>query len=287
MGYFNKNGITATHAAFIKNVCKELVQSDKEKLSTINIVDSAVSLIGSSNATIVSVGVKNLNFVVPAVNDVIQAFALSAWLGEAIKAKQEILSKYDSMDIFHYCQIKDLEVPVQPVRKQLITEDMVIAQMSASERFKYLMLETRAAHIGEVIHPGKALSSARKKADQVLENPTVTSGSGRDMTITKRSLSVDPTVIDELFFNLQNEHRKAQAELNQMKSDIKKKVDELNLEIIRKYDVDYTEWSNMMKKLNIDKDAYLIEQRKEASALKIAIPNELRDFYNLINSMGK
>lgn len=285
--YFGNNGITATHAAFIKNVCKEFVQADREKLSTINVVDSVVSLIGSVSATTTSVGVKDLEFVVPAIDDVTRAFALSAWLGEAITAKEEMLKEVERIDVRQYCKIHNIEMPVYTEKEETIDDDDVIAAMSISERYKYLMLETRAAHIGEVIHPNKSLSNARKQVLSVEENPTKTSGSGRDMTITTRSISVDRKRLDELFFDLQNEHRKAQSALNQIKSDIKKKVDEHNLAVSRRYSDAMAVYTNEVNLLREKANEYVIEERKRISALKIVIPNELKEFYNLIDSMGK
>lgn len=285
--YFGNNGITATHAAFIKNVCKEFVQADREKLSTINVVDSVVSLIGSVSATTTSVGVKDLEFVVPAIDDVTRAFALSAWLGEAITAKEEMLKEVERIDIRQYCKIHNIEMPVYAEKEETIDDDDVIAAMSISERYNYLMLETRAAHIGEVIHPNKSLSNARKQVLSVEENPTKTSGSGRDMTITTRSISVDRKRLDELFFDLQNEHRKAQSALNQIKSDIKKKVDKHNLAVSRRYSNAMAVYTNEVNLLREKANEYVIEERKRISALKIVIPNELKEFYNLIDSMGK
>ena len=286
--YFGNHWITATHAAFIKNVCKVFVQADRERLSTINVVDSAVSLIGFVSTTVTSVGMKDLEFVVPAIDDVTRAFALSAWLGEAITAKDEMLSALERIDVNKYCKIHNIEIPAYPVKDKTIDDDDdVIAGMSITERYRYLMLETRAAHIGEVIHPNKSLSNARKQVLSVEENPTKTSGSGRDMTITTRSISVDRAKLDELFFDLQNEHRKAQSALNQIKSDIKKKVDEHNLAVSRKYSDAMAVYNNEVTLLREKANEYVIEERKRVSALKIVIPNELKEFYDLIDSMGK
>lgn len=285
--YFSKKGITSTHAAHIKNMCKEICQEDQIKLKNINVIDASISLIGSTSATVTSVGVKSLGFITKSIDDITQAYSLSAWLAEAIKAKDELLKSVDNIGLVQYCKEQGIECPRTPVTNMVIGEEDIIKKMSPTERCKYLMLETRAAHIGKLIHSSGDLSDARKKALNVSENPSVTQGSGRDMCITQRTVSVDIEELNKLYFDLQNEHRKAQAELNQIKSNIKKQVDDHNLADHKRYENEFVEYQAQCKVLKQQMEQSIILKKKEISDLKILIPSELQEFYNLVDSMGK
>lgn len=285
--YFGEPGILATHAKHIKNLCKEVIQQDVYKTDNVNIVNSSVKLIESESSTDLSLGDKDLNYIIESAKRMEVASSLSAWLGEAIKARDQMLYNLDVLSIDDYCKMFNKELPKHPYKTPKVDEDFVIGTFNKSKRVNYLIHETNAATYGKMVHPNGAIAKMRLNALTILQNPAVVTGSGRDMIITNRALSVDIKVIEDLYFTLQQLHSDAQNKLNVIKADILKTVNLINCNNNNLYEKEKREYDKNYESLMSEKLNYVIMEKEKINNLKIVIPEELQSFYNFISSISK
>lgn len=285
--YFAATGITQTQAAFIKNMCKEASEQAQARLNGINIENATIALIDSQTSSQISKGVEDISFVKEDIEFISQAASLGAWLGEAIKAKEEILMHTDNVltNIDLFVQTTGKSFPEKPYLRKYISENDVLSAMGKDFVCKYLSLEAVASQYGKAVHPDGSISKMRKKANDIINKPSIASGSGRDLTITNRSISVGSDSIENLFFEMQNVQRIAQGELNKMKAEIKEEIKKLDLEEISKSEKSTREYNIAIDQLNKERDVWHVKEKARVSALKISIPEPLQEFYNKINAM--
>lgn len=287
--FFTENGLTSTSANHVANLAKELIQDEELELSNVRLVNCSVSIIGSSEKTQICKGMEDgwFSFFTEFVNGVSEAKSLIAWLREAIKAKEQMLSDVDNTDIETWAEENGIALPERPVKRNVPTREERIALLDIKERNRIFKLETEAAVIGKCIHPNGRFAAARKELHDRLSAPIEIKGEGRDALVYTYEPSCDFNKVDNTFFELQKWHREAQAELNGMLFKIDEQVrnDEIaaNSEYIEARKSYEREYDTIRTKFKLWKD----EECKKISSLKIAIPNDLAKIYERVNKLGK
>ena len=98
-------------------------------------------------------------------------------------------------------------------------------------------------------------------------------------------VDIEEQEIDALFFALQSEHRKAQAELNGMKNEIERRIDEDWRRKNDKWVIEHDKWANdlvnLKERIMREKEA----RSREIENLKIAIPDSLKPIYEKIRTL--
>ena len=289
--FFGDNGITSTSANHIANIAKEYVQQLQEENAAISFIDCKVSLMTSHESKTIAYGAKPeiLHKIPDNLQKITEANSLIAWLREAIKAKVDEMEDVSSMEFEDFLKAENIESPVHPEKEDygFVEFDDILATLSIKEREEYYGLETKCAVIGKFIHPDGSFSQARKKLQQKKLQPVTVQGEGQNAMIYEYAPSIELKEIETLFFNLQNEHRSAQASLNSVKFMIQQKVDEINERENNRLSADTSACNNTCKKLQIDCDAYKEKKRAELSKLKIVIPKSLEGIFEILNTMGK
>ena len=276
--YFGENGLTSTSANTIANRLKHLYEATESELNSVNFVQVKFGLIGTSEEdySLAKDAAKNC-----AVEEYAQKLELIAecksfiaFLREAIKAKDKL-----SQEVETYMS-KELFELKSPKLDSPITEEDVLAEMSVKDREHYLSLETRAAVYGKFIHPGNPLDRAIKGIEKALANPRSVEYNGANTIIEVQVPTVSVETANSVYVALQNEHRKAESELN----GIKHTIDEKNKADAR---AKGERWENALKAYESErsiltaKDAEVrYARRKEIQALKIVIPNRFTELYN-------
>ncbi|MEG0696965.1 MAG: hypothetical protein RR447_07505, partial [Algoriella sp.] len=233
-------------------------------------------------------GVDCIDFVKKDIEFISQAASLGAWLGEAIKIKQSMLDNIDLILMESYNRyVKEVgcKMPNAPYEAKSFSESDILLTMDKEFVVKYLALESIASQYGKSVHPDGNISKMRKKANDIINKPSIATGAGRDLTITERSISVDNDEIEQLFFDMQNIQRTAQAELNKMKSEIKEKLDDIKRNEIAKAEASRREYDIAINQLNRERSLWHIAEKERISALKIDIPAPLKEIYDQINAM--
>ena len=286
--FLSDSGLTSTSAQHIKDMAGHLVDNAKSKLNSINFVTEDVALIGNSTQHRLRTGLngeetQNINNLLL---EVAQAQSLQAWLGEALKEKENIVAHIRSFTFDKYCVANNLcfEYPNRPIR---LSQQEWLNSLNIKERNEYLHLQTLCAVYGNLIHPKGALDNARKAAYEAQKMPVTYVENGGNTIFHHYSLSQSIEEIETLFFELQNTHREHQARFNAMKH-------KYELEADAKFDAELKEWEKVTLEMREEekkkKEEYL--KYKEnlmivVHNLKIVIPNNLKDIYTKVSSLGK
>ena len=115
--------------------------------------------------------------------------------------------------------------------------------------------------------------------------PFSTEGSGHEMLIYSHVPSVEPQKVEDIFFELQKWHRSNEQQLNKIKFDIKKRLEEENLANNQRYN---TEVKEAYQKISAQISAFnkwQIEERTRLAKLKIIIPNSLQGTYDKLSRL--
>lgn len=284
-GFFGDSGLTATSANHIANLLKLRYETIENELSSLNFVTETMTIVGSD----VENTVRNANVIDDVtirekLDLVARCKGFIAFLREAIKCKNDLAKEIEDYES------ERPEQPSLPFPKNRITDDDVIAGMSIGDRVRYYAAEARAATYGKYIHPGGIFEKARNRAFESVSEPVKVAMAGRDTVFIKRSCAVLPSNIDAMILSLQAEHRKSEATLNGMRNSIEeavKKDAQEKLDEYRRnkaaYDKELEGWRRTVDEIASNDEQARIDRRKVVEALKIVIPNEYRDLYNLVN----
>lgn len=281
--FFAENGITATSANHLSNIAKENYMAIEKHMASLEFYRTTVSFIGSAEETVLSYGTSQEMFarITDWVNEVIACKSLIAYLREAIKAKDRMARELDDYGDEEISELAEQE----PQKDEILTFEQVLDTFSIKERNRYLELETRCAVIGKFIHPDGEYSEARKDFMDRKLSPKQVKENGKDTLIYSYYPNIEEQEIDALFFALQSEHRKAQAELNGMKNEIERRIDEDWRRKNDKWTIEHDKWANdlvnLKERIMREKEA----RSREMENLKIAIPDSLKPIYEKIRTL--
>jgi hypothetical protein len=280
-------GLTSTSANTIANMAKEYIQSCEVILDNFCFYNTTVGLISSSENKIIQKGTSIIGNIPALLSTVSKAKSLIAWLREAIKAKEEMHKYLLMMSLTDYCNILNIQIPSKPIKAYVLTEEEYYNSLDIKERNRYYQLETEAAVLGKYIHPNGAYSEARKDLKDKVINPYKVIGQGRDALIYSYTPTIEVEAIDEQFYELQKEHREIQKQLNSMKFECEKAINESQIKADSEYSAAYSEYAEKLKVLEAQRVAYIKEQEVEIGKLRIRIPDSLIGIYQTISNLGK
>lgn len=296
--FFKEQGLTSTSANHIANLAKEAYKELENELASTIFYTTKVSLISSEESKQLRKGVDSnfLDSVAEKLKKIARLKSLIAWLREAIKAKETLKNETEDMHIKDIAERLGIEIPEEPKYKEeaapVMTEEYW-ASKNVKERNHYLELETECAVIGQAIHPDGWLARSRKRLFEVINKPNEISGGGRDTLLHSYTPTVSVGQVEDTFFALQKKHRALQAELNKLKH-------ECEMAIAADKRRNLTEQSNIIAENKRLYDEYVFQKREfynktdqfrekeleRIAALKIVIPDSLKDVYNEISNLG-
>lgn len=285
--FFGEQGLTSTSANYLANIAKEWIAQQKSRIAEMQFYKTTIALIGSNAEHTLEEGCTSISFIKETLPQIINAHSYIAWLREAIKAKSELTNEVSKMTLKEWCRQQGVEMPVLPERETSITEEEIIDNLSIKERNRYFHLETICAVIGKMIHPTGSLSEARQNLIKVINKPHKISGVGRDGNIYTYTPTIDPQEVEALFFELQDQHRSAQAELNGLKHKIQLLIEEDETKKNAAYEIAAKEYAAAIATLNARFQVYITERLKEIHELKIVIPNDLLEIHTFFKNFGK
>lgn len=282
-------GLTSTSANYIANLAKEMIRGIESKLDSLVLYSTSVSLIGTEavQQLVAGAGSEDLAGVRSGLMAVAKAKSLIAWLREAIKARERMLSEAAAIDIEEYAKIMDIKLPEKPEMGKALTEDEYWASLSVDRRNRYYETETVAAVLGKAIHPEGSIANAREGLDNAIREPRRVTGDGRDALIYTYSPSVSVQEVDELYFLLQRKYREAQAELNSMKYECEKAVKDSEIAVSTAYADATSLYSKQMQDIRARMSVYIKERVRDIGKLKILIPESLDEIYRQVSALGK
>lgn len=301
--FFGENGLSMSEAGHRKNMIKENMRKVEADLDRLKAYTQIVDF-GGGQGTFKRVnGVKEDIIKLAIVEG--NYYALSAWLGEGIKAKEAILASAQSRtESAFYIEAEDgefktitMEHPMleKALRKQF-TENDILGQWTVKERAEYLTLESKAAHLGKKLHHGGIIAEMRdqllKFEEQVLVEIRIKGV--MDSFIAENTKLYTYEELDAIYMELQDKHRSWEQKLNWYKAKIKNDLNLANQQSLSEYNEKQGEFNTKyqaeMKDYNLhatevnsfnQKLTGNLERRKLAfvkylSALKIVLPEDLQ-----------
>lgn len=284
--FFGNEGLTSTSANYVANMAKEMCQTLQEELDNTSFVNGEIGLIGQQFSS-TNKGVTSLSYMQTNLDTIVKAHSLIAWLREAIKAKENLMKENSRLSLKDWCALTNRDYPELPEEQSPITENDVLATWSVKDRNHYLELGAKVSTYGKFLHPDGRFSTARKELKKRLTEPVVYTESGRDTIIHRYSASISSNTVDNEFFRLQGEWRKAQAELNGFTHKIQLAIDEDTNQKNNSYSVACSDYQHQIAALNAEFKAYKDMTNQELSQLKIVIPNALKAIYETVVSLSK
>lgn len=287
--FFGEQGLTLTSANHIANLAKEYYQTYDSRLQSMTFYNKTMSLLDGSESHLLSKGwdLADLDEVEGLLDKLVKYKSLIAWLREAIKAHERMRKEIENLSVYDYCSLNGIEEPLYKSKESSMTEADYVATMSVKDRNRYYALETACAVLGEYIHPNGKFHSSREDLKFILSHPCDVSGSGKETILYKSVPSVNAEKVDECFYAIYAKYRECQAELNGIKNTIQSAVRKDAYE----KQVAYNEWNERhtetTQRLRLELERYQKEELKRVSKLKIIIPNDLKEAYDEINTLGK
>ena len=273
-----ESGLTQTSANHLANVAKEMYEKLDAQLAAIRLQNRDYTLAaGGQVFRIENESAKEeLLSVEPALKQIAQLKSLIAYLREGIKAKESLmsdLSRNKHLDKLVKEGHRELLAPDYPNR---VSVEDVVASLSVEDQAHYFALEARSATYGQYIHPDGVIAKARKEFFRRKKNPSQVSGSGADAEINTYSSTFSAEEVDSTFFALQKMYRRSQAEFNKLKASLEEQAGSRTREKLESYQLE-------CKEVKAKRDAAILEYENGIKKLKIAIPESLKEVYEMVN----
>ena len=236
----DKTGLTSSEASHIANFIKEQVKNIDVTTSNFKVITQEGRRDGTYLRLDSNEEIKNWDDLLLEKG---KLFALSAWLKESIKYKDEQIKKIRSSTL-NISTLPKMEEPAPPTRPSTSFEDFFL-ELSIKEKADYLLNESRASHIGKFIHN---FDGIRNVIDNFKPTEFVNISSTEVMTV-RNTMLYDREELLGRVEKLQNTHRECEKVINYYKAKHKEWAAELDTKFQKNWK-DYVEEVHMIEKEN-------------------------------------
>lgn len=282
--------LTMTSAAHLRDLAALKAKELLSQLNNIRFTNKYIQLISSTerNKTQIGMSDSDCQCIPELIQQVIKYQSFEAWVNEAIEAKRNLFTELKNLSVNQYVtDILQKEMPENPLPPRNMTEDDYIATWNIKDRNRFFTLQTSVATIGKIIHRGAPYDLAIKDMQEAKTNPIQVETNGRDTLLYTNEASLSETVVNDVFFQLQNKHREIQAEFNGMKEQIRKALIQNEIENTEQFRIEYEKYQSELQQYSTSLAQYKQEERAKIEKLKIVIPQHLEDVYKELTSLGK
>ena len=270
----DKKGLTSSEASHIANFIKEQVKNIDVTTSNFKVITQEGRREGNYLRLDSHEEIKNWDELLLEKG---KLFALSAWLKESIKYKEDQIKKIRSSSL-DTSTLPKKDVPKPLTIPDASFEDFFL-ELSIKEKAEYLLNESKASHIGKFIHNFDGVRN-------VLDNfkPTeFVNISGTEVMTVRNTLLYDREELLGRVEKLQNTHRECEKVINYYKAKHKEWAAELNTKFQKKWK-DHVDEAHMIEKENSmivvkARADFEIERTRKLEVLKnlkITIPIEFQ-----------
>lgn len=294
--FFGNEGLTSTSANYYANVAQEMIQAATERLNSVRFYQVFVASIGGGEKQLMTVGQTSLDFIKDDLEKSAEMNSFCAWVREAIKKKEELISYTTACSIEKWARENNVEIPEQPQYPDSpikADEKEVMDSWDANKRNKYLRLEAFASTYGKYIHTKGAFSKARKEVHAAENCPIYKEGSGRDLILYYQDPTIEVEKVDNMFMSLQDTYRSYEKELNALKAELKEEVNKLSntqeqeyREKMAEFKAKYDKYTSELGELRSRFNSWKTSEMERISKLKIALPKNLLDIFEEIRRQG-
>ena len=282
--FLDTKGLTTAEANYTANIIKELCERISNEIKQLTLFKGTLNFQGKQTEYNKVYKVENLEEKCLEEGNL---YALSAWLREAIKAKEALLKQIEN-DNFDISLLNEVNYGKAT---SLLTEDEVKYSLPINELAEYLAYEAKAAHIGKKVHPNGIFE---QWFNMIKNTPKVQINEINKDYIVEFDQVVDEKDLYQVYFTLQKEYREAEQKVNYYKAKIKNLLNERNQEINQKnralqdklsQDLEIQNSKNLALQAEINN--LRGQKLKEVSELKIIIPNELQKTLDYVQTYSK
>ena len=282
--FLDTKGLTTAEANYTANIIKELCERISNEIKQLTLFKGTLNFQGKQTEYNKVYKVENLEEKCLEEGNL---YALSAWLREAIKAKEALLKQVEN-DNFDISLLNEVNYGKAT---SLLTEDEVKYSLPINELAEYLAYEAKAAHIGKKVHPNGIFE---QWFNMIKNTPKVQINEINKDYIVEFDQVVDEKDLYQVYFTLQKEYREAEQKVNYYKAKVKNLLNERNQEINQKnralqdklsQDLEIQNSKNLALQAEINN--LRGQKLKEVSELKIIIPNELQKTLDYVQTYSK
>lgn len=90
--FFGNEGLTSTSANYYANIAQEMIQAATERLNGVKFYQVSVASIGGGEKQLMTVGQTSIGFIKNDLEKCAEMNSFCAWVREAIKKKEEMIS---------------------------------------------------------------------------------------------------------------------------------------------------------------------------------------------------
>ena len=236
----DKTGLTSSEASHVANFIKEQVKNIDVTTSNFKVITQEGRRDGTYLRLDSHEEIKNWDDLLLEKG---KLFALSAWLKESIKYKEEQIKKVRS-SILDTSTLPKKDVPKPPKKLDTSFEDFFL-ELSIKEKAEYLLNESRASHIGKFIHK---FDEVRNVIDNFKPTEFVNISSTEVMTV-RNTMLYDREELLGRIEKLQNTHRECEKVINYYKAKHKEWAAELDTKFQKNWK-NYAEEVHMIEREN-------------------------------------
>lgn len=292
MNFFSEpggKGLTSTAANHIANLAKQEYMAAEEFVKSVCFVNTSIEVIDSTsrNAHVIGYGmdVAKMEQIRGKLDYIARLKALCAWLREAIKYKDQLVSSvYKRVSFDKWLEDKGvkMEEPEEPKQDKKAEQNM-----SMSELCMYLCNEAYAATFGEFIHPDGPGYEAYAKLLDTEQHPVSVDRNGRDTLITTSTPTIGSEEVNRYFDTLRSTYREYEAAYNRTKTEINDKLAAEQRAEFQEYSARIDDYNRRRAALMKEYTQYLKEESERLGKLKIVIPDRLMSTFDYLRSLGK
>lgn len=290
--YFGEDGVTSTSANHISAMANVMVQDIEKDVIGLRLYEKHIRVIGAEEVTVETVN-NTLGMIPESVHKICKANSLIAWLREAIKEKEKAQDYINEMKLDKWMEMQGIpkpECPKQPEMPHINFRDfdtMLDAGLSVKEYNRFLELNSMLAVYGKFIHENGLLTRQKAELKRIAQNPTEVKENGRDTIIISYNADTGNEMeLENTYTKLQSEYRKLQAEKNGIESKYinlamvyqQRKMDEWK-SAKAQFDKDLEKVGSLIHDIEIQMMEWKKQKLEELAALKIIIPNDLKEVY--------
>ncbi len=279
--YFGTEGLTSTSAEFVANLAKEMLRKDKDKIKSISFVCEQISPYNNPGKSELTLGMEEdeVRGIPALMEHILHLKLLIAWLREAVKAKKRLLEKVEEKEIEHQTHY--------PLWEQDMKKEDYMGTLSIAERSRMYQMQTRAAVLGKMLHKDGAFEAARERLYDTMTKPREMKSVGGCNLIHYYESSVDPDIVDEVYFKLSTAYREAQAGLNAYLHAMDAAIKQHKIERDAQFTVALEKYNQEETNLSAQLSEWKSKETRRINNLKIIIPDTLRDIYEEVQRVGK
>ena len=236
----NKTGLTSSEASHVANFIKEQVKNIDVTTSNFKVITQEGRRDGTYLRLDSNEEIKNWDDLLLEKG---KLFALSAWLKESIKYKEDQIKKIRSSSL-DTSTLPKKDVPKPPTKLDTSFEDFFL-ELSIKEKAEYLLNESKASHIGKFIHN---FDGVRNVLDNFKPTEFVNISSTEVMTV-RNAMLYDREELLGRIEKLQNIHRECEKVINYYKAKYKEWAAELDTQFQKNWK-NYAEEVHMIEREN-------------------------------------